>query len=149
MYTKFLNRPAVRIVALISIFALGFLTLMVITQSHRSSAIAAQAEAVSYDPLSPTSWFLTCTVKEVAVTENRIHVLCTTAPASHPTVFYFVYPAGGTYSDLTNRYLAIMNTAFVMGKPLAIEYNNLGIFNPPSCDTSNCRGISFLAVVNP
>ena len=81
-------------------------------------------------------WF-NCTISDIAVFDNRVHVRCTTSPGSG--VFYFA--AASTYPNemLSNRYLTLLNTAFALDERVNIQYDSLSANNPPGCNIGDCR----------
>ena len=77
----------------------------------------------------------TCTLTEVGVIDNRIHIRCSTA-ISGTSISYFSYPVTGVN---TNRILAVGLTANALGKKVALDYETSTASNPAGCLTSDCR----------
>jgi hypothetical protein len=87
-----------------------------------------------------------CTISNIAIFQNRIHVHCTTAP-SGTSITYFAAKGDAANALATNRFLVMMNTAYTLGKPLYIYYYTDTAENPPGCNSGDCRGIYWLFVV--
>lgn len=86
-----------------------------------------------------------CTIGNVGVYENRIHVYCPDHPDS---IKYFAYPSSAyEYSRRADRFLAVLNTAVALGKPVVVAYNDSPATNPPGCLVSDCRLLTGLAIV--
>lgn len=81
----------------------------------------------------------TCTISEVAVYDNRIHVRCTTAPAAYSAVYFFAASSSPANIENTNRYLILLNTAYALNKPVTLGFDSATSANPGGCLTSDCR----------
>lgn len=75
--------------------------------------------------------------------ENRIYVRCTN-PASQ-NISYFA-SAVGTNGGTANRYLVMLNTAFALGKIVAVYYDNTAGNNPIGCQPTDCRKLTGLVL---
>ncbi|MGE5224230.1 MAG: hypothetical protein ACM3PY_17470 [Omnitrophica WOR_2 bacterium] len=84
-----------------------------------------------------------CTIGEVAVFTDRIHVYCN-PPAG--AIFFFAAPAAQGELIHTNRFLVLLNTAYALGKPVVVGYDTDSAHNPPSCLAVNCRKILAIKV---
>ncbi len=80
----------------------------------------------------------TCTIGEVAVFTDRIHVNCN--PANGAIRFFAASAAQGEVLN-TNRFLTLLNTAYALGKPVVVGYDTNTAANPPSCLVTDCRKI--------
>ncbi len=105
--------------------------------------VSAQGANNPTDLTAPEGEF-SCTIGNVAVYENRIHVYC---PAHVGLIKYFAYSVlSSAQSRQANRYLAILNTAYALGKPVLVAFNDSSTANPPGCQTDDCRLITGLAI---
>lgn len=87
-----------------------------------------------------------CTIRNIAVLSNRIHVRCTAA-ISGTSIQYFASSGDAAHALVTNRFLAILNTAYTLGKPVYIYYLDNSASNPPGCNSGDCRAIDWLFIV--
>lgn len=85
-----------------------------------------------------TAWH-TCTIADIGVHTNRIHVRCTTAPSGYTGIFWFASALDSATSAQSNRFLVLLNTAYALGKPATISFDTDSAHNPPGCQTSDCR----------
>ncbi len=123
------------------LFAVSF---FVGSLAARDQPVQAQAADHSGDLAVPEGDFW-CTIGHVGVYENRIHVNC---PDHEGSIKYFAYPSSAfEYSRRADRYLAVLNTAVALGKPVVIAYNDSPETNPPGCLASDCRLLTGLAIV--
>jgi len=77
-----------------------------------------------------------CTIVDVAVYENRIHVQCFPGDGG---IFYFAYATDSAHSSTANRLLAVANSAYAVGDHLWVLYDSNSSHNPPGCLVSDCR----------
>jgi len=124
------------VLAALAMVLLG-LTLGVLTRGNQ-----AQAGAVSAPDAGPFS----CTIANIAVFSNRIHVHCNASVPS-TTISYFAASGDSAHALTTNRFLAILNTAYSLGKPVYIYYLADSASNPPGCASGDCRAIDWLFIV--
>lgn len=105
----------------------------------KHGSAVAQEVSPSDLQLAPEAYAeYTCTIQEVAVFFDRIHVYC---PPGVSGILFFASSAGPGEVINTNRYLTLLNTAYALGKPVVVGYDTNSASNPPSCLTSNCRKI--------
>jgi hypothetical protein len=89
-----------------------------------------------------------CTIDNIAVFPDRIHVHCTTSvTVGSNAVSYFVAPGDSAHMLSTNRYLVLLNTAYTLGKKVYIYYFPDPASNPPGCNTGDCRSIEWMYIV--
>ncbi len=89
-----------------------------------------------------------CTIVNIAAFETRIHVRCASPATVGPDdVYYFAASADGANTMSANRYLALLNTAYALSKPVYVYYDSDSSSNPPGCNTNDCRGISWIYIV--
>jgi hypothetical protein len=80
-----------------------------------------------------------CTIGYVAVYAERIQVWC---PPGTGGIDNFAAPfASAGESRQTNRFLALLISAFALNKQVVIWYADAPAANPPGCDQANCRRI--------
>ena len=139
-------RVAVLVVSVLALLAGSFLA-----GRHASNQrlLRTQTESAFAAPESPEFSAFGCTnVNNVAVFENRIHVKCSSVNViGTNNVYYYAYPTNGTSGYTANRLLAIAHTAFVLNKSVWIYYQANTSYNPPSCNTGDCRLLVGLSVV--
>jgi hypothetical protein len=87
-----------------------------------------------------------CTISNIAVFSNRIHVHCS-SPIPSTSISYFASSGDSEHALVTNRFLAILNTAYSLGKPVYIYYLDNAASNPPGCNSGDCRAIDWLFIV--
>ena len=86
-----------------------------------------------------------CTsIDNVASFDNRIHVHCAT---SNGSIEYYAYPTSGSNGYTANRMLAVGQTAFALGKGVVIFYQSSTSYNPPGCNTGDCRLLTGLSML--
>ncbi len=95
-------------------------------------------------PGAPAASPFTCTIANVAVYENRIHVKCVPGDGA---IFYFAYAVDSAHSSTANRMLATANSAYAVGDKLVVWYDSNSSHNPPGCLVSDCRLMVGLAWV--
>lgn len=94
-----------------------------------------------------------CTISDIAVFDNRIHVRCSNPllidrPIPFPDLQIYYFAAAGDEDHMlaTNRYLTLLNTAFALGKPLDVGWVSGSVNNPPGCLADDCRGIAAITI---
>ncbi|MGD8752394.1 MAG: hypothetical protein PVG14_13280 [Anaerolineales bacterium] len=127
------------------IFFGGLVLALVLISVRATGTQAAPAQVQVFAPEGPSAGPHTCNISGIAVYTTRIHVQCTT-PAEG-TIYYFAAPGDSANATTTNRWLALMNTAYSLGKPIYVYYHANTDNNPPGCLVSDCRGIDFLFIV--
>jgi len=114
----------------------------------RPGPVRAQAiidESMPDLPNSPDFTSHYCYVNNVAAFEARIHIRC-----SNPTtagIAYFAYPTDAAHAVTANQILAIGNSAFALGADVWVYYNLDSAYNPPGCNTGDCRGLVGVSMV--
>jgi hypothetical protein len=111
--------------------------------------IHAQGDGVPAAPADPNFSTFACTnVSNVAVFENRIHVKCASVNiVGGNNVYYYAYSTGGLDGYTANRMLAVGQTAFAMDKPVWLYYEASTSYNPPGCNTGDCRLLVGISMV--
>ena len=133
MKTRTVPRKSAYVLALAILVAASFLAGSIVS---RGQPVNAQGASSSVAPAAPDGAFW-CTIGEIFLWENRIHVKCTNGPV--PIVF-FAYPVtSAAESRQANRYLAILNTAFALNKQVLVGYDDSAGSNPPGCWSGDCR----------
>lgn len=113
--------------------------------------LRAQSQDVPAAPADPSfSSFYCSDVNNVASFDNRIHLRCSTVNnvAGDP-VRYYAYPTGSSSGYTANRMLAVAQIAYALDKPVWIYYQASTSYNPPGCNTGDCRLIVGVSVVQP
>ena len=90
-----------------------------------------------------------CTISHISVLEDRIHVKCSTPEPNLPaffTVVYF-YAASTANAGNANRMLALLNTAYTLGKIVHISYDSSSANNPSGCLATDCRKLTGVLLV--
>jgi len=99
---------------------------------------SAQDHAFAAAPNLPAGAYQ-CTIGYVAVYGERIQAWC---PPGVGAIDNFAAPfASAAESRQTNRFLALLISAFALNKQVVIWYNDAPAANPPGCDPLNCRRI--------
>ena len=86
-----------------------------------------------------------CTIKEIAIFPDRMHVMCDTANV----IKYFALPTDAVHALQTNRFLTILNTAFAINQQVYVYFDDVTSHNPPGCQTGNCRLLVALIMDKP
>jgi len=108
-------------------------------------AQADLSESMPNLPNSPDFVSHYCYVNNVAAFETRIHIRC-----SNPTaegIAYFAYATDAAHAVTANQILAIGNSAFALGADVWVYYNTSTSYNPPGCNTGDCRGLVGVSMV--
>jgi hypothetical protein len=85
---------------------------------------------------------VSCTVGEVAVYPDRVHVFCSAGGGQSPTgggpvaIRYFSVEIG---NPLAAHAVAIASAATVHGRPIAITFDHDASDNPAGCLPGDCR----------
>jgi hypothetical protein len=108
-------------------------------------AQAAQPPPPETSANAPTGGPFGCTIANIAVLSNRIHVHCTTAlPGT--SISYFAADGDAAHSLTTNRFLVLLNTAYSLSKPVYIYYLDNAASNPTGCNSGDCRAIDWIFI---
>ena len=109
----------------------------------------AQSSDIPAAPADPNfSSFACANISNVAVFQNRIHVKCATVNiVGTSNVYYYAYPTGGFDGYTASRLLAVGQSAFTLDKPAWLYYEPNTSYNPPGCNTGDCRLLVGLSVV--
>lgn len=88
----------------------------------------------------------TCTITDVGVFNNRIHVNCQPGVGGIPTaIHYFAMPTlTPAESRLANRYLALLMAAKALGKTPYVAWLTSSSSNPGGCLVADCRQLDFV-----
>ena len=101
-------------------------------------AFVPNAAAAQYQYSNEVS----CTVGEVAVYPDRIHVFCSAGGGNSPTgggpvaIKYFAVEIG---SPIAANAVSIASAATVHGRPVAITFDHDASDNPAGCLPGDCR----------
>ena len=119
---------------IVSLILLSLLTAAVfgLNAVFQTRTAQAQEGPTSGDLLAPNAEW-TCTINNVAVYDNRIHVRCSNANGA---IFY--YAAASTDAN-ANRFLTLLNTAYALGKQPVVVFDPNSAHNPTGCLTADCR----------
>ncbi len=131
------------VLAALAVITLG-LALGAITFGNRAQA--AVPASGSGAPSAPDAGPFGCTIQNIAVFSNRIHVHCTSA-IPNTSITYFAANGDSAHALATNRFLVMLNTAYSLGKPVYIYYLSDTANNPPGCNTGDCRAIDWMYIV--
>lgn len=112
----------------------------------QATAQAAAPATGSGAPNAPDGGPFKCVINNIAVFSSRIHVHCTSA-ISGTSISYFAASGDSAHALTTNRFLALLNTAYSLGKPVYIYYLDNTAKNPPGCNTGDCRAIDWMFIV--
>lgn len=135
-------RSAVFVLALFALLAGTFFAGRTFAGSR---VVRAQGDVGLAAPADPTLASFGCTtIDNVAAFDNRIHVRCATANGS---IQYYAYPTTGSDGFTANRMLAVGQTAFALGEGVVIFYQASTSYNPPGCNTGDCRLLVGLSMV--
>lgn len=139
------NRKVLTIAA--GVIVIAAVLLVAATYTNRG---IAQSD-VSPSEMSPNSSInagpFDCTIANLAVFTNRIHVKCTTTVlVGTDYVQYFSAPGDSANALSTNRFLMMLNTAYAMGKHVALYYIMDSTQNPTGCNFWDCRKIDWMYI---
>lgn len=95
-------------------------------------------------PNEPNASFACPTITNIAAFDNRIHVRCS---AENGGIWYYAYANDPAHSTVANQILAAANTAFALGSGVWVYYYPSSSYNPPGCNTGDCRGLTGISVV--
>jgi hypothetical protein len=139
-----LHKNSIRVLIVMAAVALVILGLALGAIAFGNRAQAAAPASGSGAPSAPDGGPFHCTIANIAVFSNRIHVHCTAAISG---ISYFAASGNSAHALTTNRFLALLNTAYSLGKPVYIYYLDNPASNPPGCQSGDCRAIDWLFVV--
>jgi len=140
----FKNRRWILIVLVATALVLLGLALGAFEFGNRAQA--AVPASGSGAPSAPDAGPFGCTINNIAVFNNRIHVHCTSS-VSGTSISYFAANGDSDHALTTNRFLVVLNTAYSLGKPVYIYYLSDPASNPPGCNTGDCRAIDWIFIV--
>lgn len=136
------SRATVLVVVALALLAVSYLVGRALAGSR---TVHAQDPVVLAAPADPNYTSFSCTsIDNVAAFDNRIHVRCATANGS---IKYYAYPTSGSNGYTANRMLAVGQAAFALGKGVVIFYQPSSSYNPPDCNTGDCRLLTGLSMV--
>jgi hypothetical protein len=104
--------------------------------SVSSAQSAGQMQQMQGKESSQGPAIITCSVREVGVLENRIHVLCNN---SQGKVRYF---AAGSKDVNADRYIALATAAKSRNQNVTIHFDAKSAANPSGCLAKDCRKIT-------
>jgi hypothetical protein len=134
------------ILAVLALVVLG-LALGTVAFGNRAQAAAPPPPATgSAAPSAADGGPFACTISNIAVFSSRIHVYCA-SKVSGTNIQYFASSGDNAHALVTNRFLAVLNTAYTLGKPVYIYYMDNSASNPPGCNSGDCRAIDWLFIV--
>ena len=91
-----------------------------------------------------------CTISELAVFPSRMHVKCSgSVTVGSDLVSYFAFPSTSANALMSNRYMTLLNTAYALGHPVRVYFDDNAASNPPGCGTTNCRLLNGLQSFKP
>jgi hypothetical protein len=129
--------------AAIALVALGLALGTITFGNQAQAAIPASGSGA---PSAPDAGPFGCTISNIAVFSNRIHVHCTTSVPS-TSISYFAANGDSAHALTTNRFLVLLNTAYSLGKPVYIYYLADSASNPVGCNSGDCRAIDWIFIV--
>jgi hypothetical protein len=135
------------------LFLIGLIILLALFIWSGNTVLPAHAQSggpgtSSGAPQAAENGPFACTISNIAVFPQRIHVHCTTyATVGTYHVSYFSAPGDSANMLTTNRYLVLLNTAYTLGKKVYIYYYPDPKYNPPGCNIGDCRGIEWMFIV--
>jgi hypothetical protein len=112
----------------------------------RPQVATVHAEAPSFSPAGIEASFY-CYLNNVAAFDNRIHLRCSTSPGDG--IGYYAHPTNSSSGYTASRMLAVAQTAYALGKPVWVYYVSSSSSNPPGCNTTDCRLLTGVSMVNP
>jgi len=102
------------------------------------------------DPPIPDRVFVTCKPVESRIVFGRRYMVRCDQGWSHPTTGH-VYPyfgIGTTNSAYVEQAMSIVHTARITGKRVSVWIETSASFNPPGCQTDDCRAFIGISVVD-
>jgi hypothetical protein len=151
----FLKRVTVRLLALsttltrsttLTLGLVALIGLLLVASNTTTGTVQAKGfppPPPQADANSPTAGPFVCTISYLYVASDGIRVQCTTPVVG--TVIYAFSPRIDTgYSQSANQMLALMTTAYALGKSLNVYYSTDTTLNPTGCPASTCRRLDAL-----
>lgn len=89
-------------------------------------------------PNEPNAVFHCPVVTGIATFTIRIHLRCNTLNGN---IRYYAYSNDKAHSVVAGQMLAVINTAYALGKGVDIYYYTDTSLNPPGCSINDCRGL--------
>lgn len=146
MRSKLSNPKFVYIATVAILLIVSFLVGILAT---REQPVIAKDTTISVEQDGDRAYSGTCTIEDISVYENRIHVRCQSDIGGlvSPGVYYFAYSLTTTEKALqANRYLAMLNTAYALGKNPGITWSTDSADNPSGCLINNCRLLTAVVI---
>jgi hypothetical protein len=116
--------------------------------TNPTSSVRAQDDIQESAPKLPDEPnfinFYCPTITNIAAFDNRIHVKCSSANGD---ILYYAYANDASNAIVANQILAVANTAFALGKGVWVYYNTSPTYNPPGCNTGDCRGLVGISIL--
>ena len=114
--------------------------------TNPTSSVRAQNNIQESSPNIPNApnAFACPTITNIAAFTNRIHVKCSTANGD---ILYYAYANDAANAIVANQILAVANTAFALGSHVWVYYYDSTSYNPPGCNTGDCRGLWGISMV--
>ncbi len=108
-----------------------------------TAAIVAAATLATNPAKARIQTDFSCTVGEVAVYYNRVHVFCSSGGVTDEgsTIRFF---AVGITDPMAPHVVAIASAAAASGRPVSIAYVPGAASNPEGCGAHDCRRIANL-----
>lgn len=124
----------------LSFLVLAAVVLVVFLLTTRAGTGQAQGILPGNEITANPDW-VTCTIFELGVFPDRVHVRCTEPVIleEQVAVYFFAASSGQANALHTNRMLTLLNTAFALGKPVYLWFDPVSISNPAGCEVIDCR----------
>ncbi len=124
------------------LLALAFLFGRSAWQAHAQADVPGTGSAA---PNAVDGGPFTCTIANIAIFSDRIHVKCTTALPT-TIIQYFAAAGDNLHAATTNRFLMMLNTAYSLGKPVYLYYIDSSSANISGCNATDCRMIDWMYI---
>lgn len=115
-----------------------------LVQRSASSVLVALAWAAGF-PAQAQDVF-SCKLRDVTVFNNRIHVRCTTAPATMTALYFYALPTASNTTQ-ANRLLTLGSTALVANRKFIAHYgagDTSGV--EFGCQANDCRRLQAFGI---
>lgn len=152
MNIRILRRRLPGLIVLLALATTCFVAGNVLTERATATAQApttGEFSALSAaDELAVPTGAGTCTIENLAVFNNRIHVNCQPGVGGIPAdIHFFAMPTlTSAESRLANRYLSLLMAAWAFGKQPEVAWLNSSSYNPGGCLVSDCRKIDYVVL---
>jgi hypothetical protein len=109
---------------------------------------SAQAQAPAADQAAVPTGNGACTILDLSVFNNRIHVNCQPGVGGIPAaIHYFTLPTGtAAQARLANRTLSLLTVAWAFGEQPRIQWLESSTNLPGGCNAADCRVIDFVTL---